>query len=133
MGPEHIAFLQYRGDRSFKGAIFDSSHSALYCRLKLALYALKRIGDIASNTIAALPLYHIFALTLCLLTIPMGCADDANSQSPQHRRTGSMIKTCLSGISGVNTLFNALMMHPQFKTIDFTNYVLKCKQADSCI
>jgi acyl-CoA synthetase (AMP-forming)/AMP-acid ligase II len=84
--------------------------------------AINDMGDLRKvNTIAALPLYHIFALTLCLLGIRQG---SHMTLILNPRDFGKFIdvlkKRPFHIMPGVNTLFNALMLHPMFKTIDFS-------------
>jgi acyl-CoA synthetase (AMP-forming)/AMP-acid ligase II len=91
--------------------------------------ALKDIGDVRQmNTIAALPLYHIYALNLCLLTIRQG---SHMTLIPNPRDFAKFIdvlnKRPFHMLPGVNTLFNALMIQPNFKSIDFSN--LRATQA----
>jgi acyl-CoA synthetase (AMP-forming)/AMP-acid ligase II len=73
------------------------------------------------NSIAALPLYHIFALTLSLLAIRWG---SHLTLIPNPRDIGKFIdvlkKRPFHLLPAVNTLFNALMLHPQFKSVDFS-------------
>jgi acyl-CoA synthetase (AMP-forming)/AMP-acid ligase II len=75
-----------------------------------------------------LPLYHIFALTLCLLAIRQG---SYLTLVPNPRDFAKFIEVLKQRpfhvLPGVNTLFNALMQHPMFKTIDFSS--LKLTQA----
>jgi acyl-CoA synthetase (AMP-forming)/AMP-acid ligase II len=124
------AFLQYTGGTTglSKGAVLTHGNIAAAILQAEAWFtpALQRIGDISkSNTIAALPLYHIFALTLCLLTMRWGAQ---LTLIPNPRNIGGLIeelkKQPFQVFPGVNTLFNALMMHPQFKTIDFSDLCL---------
>jgi long-chain acyl-CoA synthetase len=84
--------------------------------------ALSRAGDLSKvNSIAALPLYHIFALTLCLLVIRWG---SHMTLIPNPRDFNKFIavlkKRPFHMLPAVNTLFNALLMHPEFKSIDFS-------------
>ena len=121
------AFLQYTGGTTglSKGAVLTHRNIAAAILQAEAWFtpALKRMGDISkSNTVAALPLYHIFALTLCLLTMRWGAQ---LTLIPNPRNIGGLIdelkKQPFQVFPAVNTLFNALMMHPEFKTIDFSN------------
>lgn len=121
------AFLQYTGGTTgrSKGAILTHRNLAAAILQAEAWFtpALHRVGDISkSNTIAALPLYHIFALTLCFLTMRWGAQ---LTLIPNPRNMGGLIeelkKQPFQVFPAVNTLFNALMHHPQFKTIDFSN------------
>ena len=83
-------------------------------------------GDVSkTNSIAALPLYHIFALTLCLLAIRWG---SHLTLVPNPRDIGKFIEVLKKRpfhlFPAVNTLFNALLQHPQFKSIDFSQLCL---------
>jgi acyl-CoA synthetase (AMP-forming)/AMP-acid ligase II len=85
--------------------------------------ALERVGDVSRiNSIAALPLYHIFALTLCLLAVRQG---SHLTLIPNPRDFGKFVEVLKQRpfhmLPAVNTLFNALMQHPQFKSVDFSN------------
>ena len=84
--------------------------------------ALKRVGDVSKiNGIAALPLYHIFALNLCLLSMRLG---SFMTLIPNPRDINKFIevlkKRPFHMLPAVNTLFNALLQHPEFKSLDFS-------------
>jgi long-chain acyl-CoA synthetase len=123
---DSIAFLQYTGGTTglSKGAVLTHRNIAAATLQAEAWFtpALARAGDLAKvNSIAALPLYHIFALTLCLLVIRQG---SHMTLIPNPRDFDKFIavlkKRPFHMLPAVNTLFNALLMHPQFKTIDFS-------------
>jgi long-chain acyl-CoA synthetase len=124
---DSIAFLQYTGGTTglSKGAVLTHRNIVAAILQAEAWFtpALKRVGDVSkTNNIAALPLYHIFALTLCLLTIRWGAH---LTLIPNPRDFGKFIevlkKRPFHMLPAVNTLFNALLQHPQFKTVDFSN------------
>ena len=124
---DSVAFLQYTGGTTglSKGAVLTHRNiiAAVLQGEQWFTPALKRIGDVSkTNNIAALPLYHIFALTLSLLTIRWGAH---LTLIPNPRDFGKFIqmlkKRPFHMLPAVNTLFNALLQHPQFKTIDFSN------------
>ena len=124
---DSIAFLQYTGGTTglSKGAVLTHRNiiAAVLQGEEWFTPALKRVGDISNtNNIAALPLYHIFALTLSLLTIRWGAH---LTLIPNPRDFGGFIqvlrKRPFHMLPAVNTLFNALLQHPQFKTLDFSN------------
>jgi long-chain acyl-CoA synthetase len=130
---DSIAFLQYTGGTTglSKGAVL--THRNIVAAILQAegwfTPALDGIGDIRNtNLIAALPLYHIFALTLCLLSIRWGAH---MTLIPNPRDIGKFIdvlkKRPFHLLPAVNTLFNALLQHPQFKSIDFSK--LRISQA----
>jgi len=123
---DSIAFLQYTGGTTglSKGAVLTHRNIVAATLQAEAWFtpALSRAGDLAKvNSIAALPLYHIFALTLCLLVIRQG---SHMTLIPNPRDFDKFIavlkKRPFHMLPAVNTLFNALLMHPEFKSIDFS-------------
>jgi long-chain acyl-CoA synthetase len=123
---DSIAFLQYTGGTTglSKGAVLTHRNIVAAILQAEAWFtpALRRVGDVSkTNGIAALPLYHIFALTLCLLAIRWG---SHLTLIPNPRDFGKFIevlkKRPFHMLPAVNTLFNALLQHPQFKTVDFS-------------
>ena len=127
---DSIAFLQYTGGTTglSKGAILAHRNSVAAILQAEAWFtpAFERLGDLRKvNSIAALPLYHIFALTLCLLAIRQG---SHLTLVPNPRDFGKFIEVLKKRpfhiLPGVNTLFNALLQHPMFKTLDFSKLCL---------
>jgi long-chain acyl-CoA synthetase len=123
---DSVAFLQYTGGTTglSKGAVLTHRNIVAAILQAEAWFspALQRIGDVSkTNSIAALPLYHIFALTLSLLAIRWG---SHLTLVPNPRDFGKFIEVLKKRpfhlLPAVNTLFNALLQHPQFKTIDFS-------------
>lgn len=124
---DSIAFLQYTGGTTglSKGAVLTHRNIVAAILQAEAWFtpALRRLGDVSkTNGIAALPLYHIFALTLCLLAIRWG---SHLTLIPNPRDFGKFIevlkKRPFHMLPAVNTLFNALLQHPQIRTVDFSN------------
>jgi acyl-CoA synthetase (AMP-forming)/AMP-acid ligase II len=124
---DSVAFLQYTGGTTgvSKGAVLTHRNIVAAVLQAEAWFtpALERIGDIRkSNSIAALPLYHIFALTLSLLAIRWG---SWLTMIPNPRDFSGFVATLKKRpfhlLPAVNTLFNALLQHPQFKTVDFSS------------
>ena len=124
---DSIAFLQYTGGTTgvSKGAVLTHRNIVAAILQAEAWFtpALDRIGDIRkSNSIAALPLYHIFALTLSLLAIRWG---SFLTLIPNPRDFGGFVATLKMRpfhlLPAVNTLFNALLQQPQFKSVDFSS------------
>jgi len=76
----------------------------------------------ARIVITALPLYHIFALTSnCLAFLSLG-ARNVLITNPRDFKSfvAELKKYKFNFISGVNTLFNALLHTPGFETVDFS-------------
>lgn len=124
---DSIAFLQYTGGTTglSKGAVLTHRNIVAAILQAEAWFtpALRRLGDVSkTNGIAALPLYHIFALTLCLLAIRWG---SHLTLIPNPRDFGKFIevlkKRPFHMLPAVNTLFNALLQHPQIRTVDFSS------------
>jgi long-chain acyl-CoA synthetase len=72
--------------------------------------------------VCALPLYHIFALTACFLLAMR--AGGVNLLIPNPRDMAGFIKELMkyqvNSLPAVNTLYNGLLHHPDFKKIDFS-------------
>ena len=128
-----IAFLQYTGGTTglSKGAILTHGNVIAAVLQSEAWFspALRKVGDLNTvNSVAALPLYHIFALTLCLLAVKLGAH---LTLIPNPRDIGNFVEVLKKRpfhlLPAVNTLFNGLLQHPQFKTLDFSS--LRVSQA----
>ena len=123
---DSTAFLQYTGGTTglSKGAVLTHRNIVAAVLQGEAWFtpALSVIGDVRKiNSIAALPLYHIFALNLSLLSIRMGAF---MTLVPNPRDFSGFVKTLQKRpfhmLPAVNTLFNALLLQPGFKSIDFS-------------
>ena len=81
------------------------------------------IGDQRAIIITALPLYHIFSLTVnCLVMMVVG-GENVLITNPRDIPgfVKELAKHKFTIITGVNTLFNALLNHPEFAKLDFSN------------
>ncbi|MEY4295255.1 MAG: hypothetical protein RLY82_943 [Pseudomonadota bacterium] len=123
---DSIAFLQYTGGTTglSKGAVLTHRNVIAAVLQAEAWFtpALSRVGDVSkTNAIAALPLYHIFALTLCLLAMRWG---SHMTMIPNPRDIPSFVavlkKRPFHMLPAVNTLFNALLQSAEFKALDFS-------------
>lgn len=123
---QSIAFLQYTGGTTglSKGAIL-SHHNIIAATLQAEAWftpALTKVSDLRKvHSIAALPLYHIFALTLLLLALRQG---SSISLIPNPRDIPKFVevlrKRPFHVLPAVNTLFNALLQNPKFRSLDFS-------------
>ena len=124
VGHEDIAFLQYTGGTTgvAKGAML--SHRNILANLLQAHAWLKPFLHKGEEIIiTALPLYHIFALTAnCLCYLKLGAT---NVLITNPRDIPGFVKELgkykFTTITGVNTLFNALLHDPGFAKLDFTS------------
>jgi len=127
LGHDDIAFLQYTGGTTglSKGAML--SHRNLIANLMQNEVWLQPAMDKppkveALTFVCALPLYHIFALTVCCL---MGTRlGGRNLLIPNPRDIPGLVKELskykFNMLPAVNTLYNALLNHPDFAKIDFS-------------
>ena len=127
---DSIAFLQYTGGTTglSKGAVLTHRNVVAGTLQAEAWFrpALGKIGDVRNiNGIAALPLYHIFALTLSLLAIRWG---GHMTLIPNPRDIPAFVETLKKRpfhlLPAVNTLFNALLQNPQFRQLDFSSLLM---------
>ncbi len=122
VGLEDIAFLQYTGGTTgvAKGAML--LHRNILANLEM-VYGWQKpfLGDDAQVVITALPLYHIFSLTgNCLTYMKMGgCNVLITNPRDIPGFMKELAKHKFTVITGVNTLFNALLNHPDFGKLDF--------------
>jgi long-chain acyl-CoA synthetase len=130
LGPEDIAFLQYTGGTTgvAKGAVLVHANITggvltSEAWLKPAMEDTSKGPPPAEPTfISALPMYHIFCLVSCMwLGFRVG---GHNVLIPNPRDLGAFVKA-LSGVRfnvlpAVNTLFNGLVNHPGFRSLDFS-------------
>jgi long-chain acyl-CoA synthetase len=119
---DEIAFLQYTGGTTGVSKAAMLSHRNIVANMS-QIHAWMRplLREGQEVAICALPLYHIFALTLNGLAFGKLGAHNVLITNP--RDIPGFIKELKrqswSVMSGVNTLFNALLAHPDFATLDF--------------
>ncbi|QRM20078.1 long-chain-fatty-acid--CoA ligase [Dechloromonas sp. TW-R-39-2] len=120
---DDIAFLQYTGGTTgvSKGAML--THANISANVMQAYSWIKPVVHEGQEfIITALPLYHIFALTANCLTFLMIGARNLLIANP--RDIPGFIKEWrkypITVVTGVNTLFNALLNHPDFASLDFS-------------
>jgi len=121
--PGDIAFLQYTGGTTGvpKGAML--THRNLIANLQqVHAWVAAAISPEGDTFLAALPLYHVFALQAnCFVPVMIGASNllianprDIPALVKDLRRTPCTVMT------GVNTLFNALLNNADFAALDFS-------------
>ncbi|AHG18316.1 long-chain fatty acid--CoA ligase [Chania multitudinisentens RB-25] len=118
-----LAFLQYTGGTTgvAKGAMLTHRNmQANLAQAKAAYVPLLRDGQ--ELVVTALPLYHIFALTVnCLLFIELGgCSLMITNPRDIPGMVKELAKYPFTAMTGVNTLFNALLNNEDFQELDFS-------------
>ncbi|MBL7830480.1 MAG: AMP-binding protein, partial [Saprospiraceae bacterium] len=122
--PDDVIMLQYTGGTTgvAKGAML-TNRNLVANMLQIRSIMLPFLKEGEETVLSPLPLYHIFAFSVnCLALLSIGCytvlvtnARDLPSVLKEFK------KHKISLIPGVNTLFNALMNHPDFKNYDFSS------------
>ncbi|HZE61757.1 MAG TPA: long-chain-fatty-acid--CoA ligase [Burkholderiales bacterium] len=123
LGRDDLAFLQYTGGTTgvSKGAML-LHRNVIAALLQYKTWLASAVGDERPVIITALPLYHIFSLTVnCLNMMTVG-GENILITNPRDIPgfVKELAKHKFTMISGVNTLFNALLNHPDFAKLDFS-------------
>jgi len=128
--PDDVSVLQYTGGTTgvSKGAVL--LHRNLVANvLQNEVWAMPLMSRIPAGeqptTVCALPLYHIFAFTYCMmLSMRMG---GKLILIPNPRDLPAMFKELsrhrIHVMPAVNTLFNGMANHPDFKTVDWSHLI----------
>jgi long-chain acyl-CoA synthetase len=119
-----LAFLQYTGGTTgvAKGAMLTHRNMLANLEQVRAAYS-PLLYERKELVVTALPLYHIFALTMnCLLFIDLG---GQNLLITNPRDIPGLVKELskykFTAMTGVNTLFNALLNNKEFQQLDFSS------------
>jgi long-chain acyl-CoA synthetase len=128
--PNDVAFLQYTGGTTgvSKGATLLHRNVVANILQTEAWFKpmLDRVAGSPMTVVCALPMYHIFALTICYL---MGARlGMMNLLIPNPRDIPGFVRTLqtvrVNMFPAVNTLFNALANDPAFARLDFSGLVV---------
>jgi long-chain acyl-CoA synthetase len=128
--PDDVAFLQYTGGTTgvSKGATLLHRNVVANILQTEAWFRpmLDRVAGSQLTVVCALPMYHIFALTICYL---MGARlGTMNLLIPNPRDIPGFVRTLadyrVNMFPAVNTLFNALANEPAFARLDFSGLVV---------
>ena len=131
LGLDDIAVLQYTGGTTgvAKGAMLTHGNLvANMLQVKASMAQTDSNGELLFSEgqevmIAPLPLYHIYAFTVNCMCMMVGGNHNVLITNPRDISgfVAELQKWRFTGILGLNTLFVALMEHPDFKKIDFSH------------
>jgi len=121
---DDLAFLQYTGGTTgvAKGAML--THGNMVANLQQTSAWLDTLTEVGTEKIiTALPLYHIFSLTANCLTFMKLGGENILITNPRdfHAFVKELGRHPFTAITGVNTLFNALLNTPGFDQLDFSH------------
>ena len=122
---EDLAFLQYTGGTTgvSKGAQLSHGNVLSHTRqIKHWFYPFLLAGEL-DVMVTAIPLYHIFALTVNGILMWRVGAKNILITNPRDMKAflKELRKHKITLMTGVNTLFNGLLNQPAFAEIDFTH------------
>ncbi len=122
---DDIAFLQYTGGTTgvSKGAML--THGNIVANMQQAAEWVKnQVRPGQEIIVTALPLYHIFSLTANLMVFTRSGALNILITNPRDIPgfIKEMGKYKVTAMTGVNTLFNALVNHPDVSSLDFSSW-----------
>jgi len=122
---EDLAFLQYTGGTTGRAKGARLTHRNMIANLEQMSAWLRR-SEADDVVVTPLPLYHIFSLTANLLNFVKHGA--TNVLIPNPRDIPAFVKTLqgerFTAMTGVNTLFNALLHSEGFRKLDFSRFNL---------
>ena len=128
IGHDDLAFLQYTGGTTGVAKAAMLVHRNLVANMLQARAWLRPVLDENRREVilTPLPLYHIFSLTAnCLVFMSIG---GENVMITNPRDIAGFIKEMrryrFTAMTGVNTLFNALLNHPRLRSVDFASFRL---------
>ncbi|MCP1773058.1 long-chain acyl-CoA synthetase [Neisseria perflava] len=124
---DDTALLQYTGGTTgvAKGAVL--SHGNICANMMQGEEWIKNLLKPGEETVvAALPLYHIFALTINVMIFTSIGSKLLLITNPRDMKgfVNKLKKEKISIFAGVNTLFNALANRPDFAQVDFSHLKL---------
>ena len=131
VGPDNLAVLQYTGGTTglSKGAMLLHRNlvaNILQCDAWYGPAVAKVPAGQQFTMVCALPIYHVFGFTACIM---LGMHMGARNILVANPRDMKAVFKDLGGetfhsFPAVNTLFNAMANHPDFGTVNWRNLVL---------
>jgi len=119
---DDVALLQYTGGTTgvAKGAVL--TQGTVFGALTITRDFFAEVAIEREVIIAPMPLYHIYGFTMSVVSVFL--FGGISVLIPNARDAGSLVAAMkqyrATGLAGVNTLFQAMLEHPEFDDIDFS-------------
>ncbi|MBK7459924.1 MAG: AMP-binding protein [Betaproteobacteria bacterium] len=120
LAPDDIAFLQYTGGTTGVAKGVMLTHANLVANVQqLGAWIARDLVDGEEVAVIPLPLYHVYALTMTLVNMKIG-AQVVLITNPRELADfiDTLRRTPFTMMIGVNTLYAALLNHPDFEQVD---------------
>lgn len=121
---EDTAFLQYTGGTTGLSKGAELTHGNVLSNIWQVMPVLKELqrGPLLAGDVAVIPLpmYHIYALTTCFVFFNTGLCNRLITNPRDFGAFIKILKKPFHTMIGVNTLYNALLNHPNFGDINFS-------------
>ncbi len=120
---DDVACLQYTGGTTGRAKGATLTHGNLVANVRqLSAWFETRVEEGAEIMITALPLYHVYALTCNCLTYLYIGSRNVLITDPRDMKSfiAELKKWKFTAITGVNTLYQALVNQPEFAEVDFS-------------
>ena len=120
LAPDDIAFLQYTGGTTGVAKGVMLTHANLVANVQqLGAWIARDLVDGEEVAVIPLPLYHVYALTMALVNMKIG-AQVVLITNPRELADfiDTLRRTPFTMMIGVNTLYAALLNHPDFEQVD---------------
>ena len=120
-----IAFLQYTGGTTGKSKAAVLTHGNILSNIEQVHVWIKDyVNEGKEIILTALPLYHIFSLTVNFLTFFKLGSENLLITNPRDIKNfvKTIRKNKFTVMTGVNTLFNLLITNSKFREINFSNF-----------
>ncbi len=127
---DDLAFLQYTGGTTgvSKGAMLTHGNLLANCQQTASFMEWQLDPDEIQTIVTPLPLYHIYSLTVnCLIFMRVGGRNIliANPRDI-HGMVSALKGESFTALSGVNTLFAALLENKEFCSRDYSRLKMVC-------
>lgn len=122
---QDMAFIQYTGGTTgvSKGAMLTHRNIIANVEAQDAWMKPATVEGKCEVLVAALPLYHVYALTVNALAALKSGAMNLLITNPRDLNAfiDDLKKYEITTMTGVNTLYNGLLNHPRIKEVDFSH------------